>query len=65
MTIESEEGTWVLSEVPRELGGGVLGDSRGDYGVDFIHPYEYGELLLVGRNGDIDRAYPMTAFPHS
>lgn len=65
VTIESEEGTWVLSEVPRELGGGVLGDSSGDYGVDFIHPYEYGELLLVGRNGDIDRAYPMTAFPPS
>lgn len=64
VTIESEEGTWVLSQPSRELDV-VLGDSSGDYGVDFISTTEYGELLLINERGEIERAYPMTAFPPS
>lgn len=64
VTIESEEGTWMLSRPSRELDV-VLGDSAGDYGVDFISTIEYGELLLVDEGGEIERAYPMTAFSPS
>lgn len=48
---------------PSEEVTAVLGDAAGAYGVDFVSPYEYGELLLLDEEGGIERAYPMTAFP--
>lgn len=64
VNVEAEEGTWVLSRPSDELRV-ELGDTTGDYGIDFISPFEHGELLLVDDEGEIDRAYPMTAFPPS
>lgn len=41
----------------------MLGDPNGEYGIDFISPVECGELLLLSDEGEIERAYPMNAFP--
>lgn len=66
----SAQGIWVLSRLADgadpEGGSGVLGDSSGAYGADFIAPAEYGELLLIDPTGSkIVKAYPFPGQPPS
>lgn len=64
VAVDSDEGTWLLSR-PSEDVHEELGDTTGDYGIDFISPFEYGELLLMSEEGEVEKAYPMPAFPPS
>ena len=58
-SVDSPEGTWTLSRWAQIRQPVHLGDKNGTYGVDFVNPVEYGEILLVGGNQAIARAYPM------
>ncbi len=61
----AEEGTWMLSRLPDDLinaswaDGCGFGDLEGDYPTEVICTDEYGEILLVGPDGEIVKAYPM------
>lgn len=59
----ASEGTWALSQIPADqtavAPGEVLGDPTGEYPVDHVYPFEYGEVLLLDDDGRIIRAYPM------
>ncbi len=61
--VVTPSGTWVVSQAqPEEPFDGVicaLGDSDGLYGVDWICPASYAEILLLDpTSGHIVRAYP-------
>ena len=57
-----QEGIWAISRMPGPPG--VLGDSSGRYGVDWIQRAEYGELLLLDASGTkILRALPLPGVP--
>jgi len=59
------EGVWMLSRPSQELvdatwdDGCGLGDLDGEYPTELICTVEYGEVILVDRNGQVARAYPM------
>jgi hypothetical protein len=59
---EAPEGVWAISRMPGE--GPTLGDERGRYGVDFVWPHDYGELLLLDTTSTrILRAVPLPGVP--
>lgn len=59
--VETSEGVWIIS-VPyavEDVYRCELGDTAGVYGLDWICPSEYGEILLLdSATGDIQKAYP-------
>ena len=69
--LATDEGRWVISgptDALRKLANpntDVFGNESGKYGVDFIGPSEYGEVLLLDKNGKVRRAYPMPSAPPS
>lgn len=66
MTVDTDEGAWVASELSRSVveatPGCEIGDLEGEYPIDFICTYEYGELLLTN-DGEIVKAFPLPASP--
>lgn len=63
--VETSEGVWIIS-VPYAQVEGVdpceLGDPAGVYGLDWICPFEYGEILLLdSATREIQKAYPFSA----
>lgn len=64
LEVPADEGVWMLTTLSEAVeeeswaAGCGLGDPLGTYPVDIICTVEYGEILLV-KNGDIARAYPM------
>ena len=70
-SLDAPEGTWVISgptEALHRLANqdtGGFGNEAGKYGVDFIGPSEYGEVLLLAKSGKVRRAYPMPGVPPS
>jgi hypothetical protein len=63
--VETSEGVWIISVPYAELEGVdpcELGDPTGVYGLDWICPFEYGEILLLdSATGEIQKAYPFAA----
>jgi hypothetical protein len=63
-----DEGTWVVSEIAasyQPTDGCTLGPPEGKELIERICIYEYSEVLLLDKEGSIERAYPMPASPLS
>jgi hypothetical protein len=64
----SDEGVWVLSRLPSTAWGDdmAVGDTTGVRGEDWVHGFEYAELLLLDPERErVLRAYPLPVVPPS
>lgn len=63
--VETSEGVWIISVPYAEIEAVdpcELGEPAGVYGLDWICPFEYGEILLLdSATGEIQKAYPFSA----
>jgi hypothetical protein len=62
----SDEGVWMLTRLPSTAWdeGIIVGDTTGVQGRDWVHGFEYAELLLVDPDRQrVLRAYPLPAVP--
>ncbi len=59
--VDAPEGRWLLSELDPSVSpsGCIVGDQDGQYGSDFVCTFDYREIVLLGNDSSILKAYPM------
>jgi hypothetical protein len=69
LRVEADDQVWITSRIPDHTeeaswkDGCRLGSFEGEYPTEVICTVEYGEVLLLDADGQIDRAFPMPGAP--